>query len=124
MDKMKMLDVYLSRKDFIIKPALEELAGEISSKVYEASVLDGGVMAIDIIKDIKNSLGPDVPRPLGQIGLRANKGNNDIETVVFALIGKEVMTMNTNRQDPEVVDIKSIGKEQIKKLASKKLGVG
>ncbi len=123
MDKMKMLDVYLSRKDFIIKPALEELASEISGKVHEASVLDGGVIAIDIIKDLKDNLGKDISRPLGQIGLKARKGDDKVETVVFALIGDDVMSVNLNRLDSEVVDINNIEKEQVKELTSKKLGV-
>lgn len=123
MVKMKMLDVYLSQKDFIIKPALEELATELSGKVHEASVLDGGVMAIDIIKDLKNNLGKNISRPLGQIGLRARKGDDKVETVVFALVGDDVMSINLNRHDPEVVDIKNIEKEQVKKLTSKKLGL-
>lgn len=123
MVKMKMLDVYLSRKDFIIKPALEELAAEISDKVHEATVLDGGVIAIDILKDSNKFANAETSRALGQIGLRANKGNNKFETVVFALIGDDVISINPDRQDSEIVDINTIEKEKVKKLASKKLGI-
>lgn len=123
MVKMKMLDVYLTRKDHIIKPALEELAGELKGRVREINVLDGGVMAVDIIKDSKHSLGENVSRPLGQIGLRADKGHDNIETVVFALVGDDVLSVNLDRMDSEVVDMKTIEKDKVKKLASKKLGI-
>jgi|GEM_PF-5688492 len=123
MVKMKLLDVYLSQKDFIIKPALEELVVELEGKVKEAEILDGGVVAIDIIKDRKKQLGSNNSRPLGQIGIRANKGNNIIETVVFALVDNEVVGINLNSLDSEIIDIKKVEKEQVKKITSRKLGL-
>lgn len=123
MVKMKTLDQYLTRKEHIIKPALEELAGELGNRVSEAIVLDGGVMAVDIIRDMKELFGANMHRPLGQIGLRARKTDNNTETVVFALIGDDVMSLNLNRKDPEVVDLRTIQKDSVKKITSKKLGI-
>lgn len=118
---MKMLDIYLSQKDYIIKPALEELATEIKHRMHIAEVLDGGIAAIDLIRDRKEKAGITYRyKPLGQIGLRA-KGNDSDETVVFALIGNRVILLNLEDLDPAVINLASINKDSVKRWAICKL---